>query len=42
MVDSIQAFSWAQIKDMLKSGELNDGQSIAALTLAGMHLGHLK
>jgi len=42
MVDSIQAFSWTEIKEMLRSGELNDGQSIAALTLAGLHLGHFK
>jgi ADP-ribose pyrophosphatase len=42
MVDAVQAFTWKEIKDMMRSGELNDGQSIAALTLAGLHLGHFR
>jgi ADP-ribose pyrophosphatase len=42
MVDSIRSFTWAEIKNMLKSGELNDGETIAALTLAGLHLDHIQ
>jgi 8-oxo-dGTP pyrophosphatase MutT (NUDIX family) len=42
MVDAVQLFTWKEIKDMMRSGELNDGQSIAALTLAGLHLGHFR
>jgi 8-oxo-dGTP pyrophosphatase MutT (NUDIX family) len=41
-IDGVQAFSWDQVKDMIKSGELNDGESITALTLAGLHLERLK
>ncbi|MDF2461377.1 MAG: hypothetical protein K0S68_780 [Candidatus Saccharibacteria bacterium] len=42
MVDAVESFSWAELKEMMKTGELNDGQSISALTLAGLHLGHFK
>ncbi|HEY2004345.1 MAG TPA: NUDIX hydrolase [Candidatus Saccharimonadia bacterium] len=41
-VEAVQAFSWDDIKEMIKTGELSDGESITALTLAGLHLGHLK
>jgi len=36
-----QSFSWKEIKHMIKNGELTGGQTITALTLAGLHLGHL-
>lgn len=39
--DSVHAFTWKEIKEMIKDGELNDGESITALTLAGLHLGKL-
>jgi 8-oxo-dGTP pyrophosphatase MutT (NUDIX family) len=42
MVDAVKAFTWTELKEMMKSGELNDGESISALMLAGLHLGHLK
>lgn len=41
-ITATQAFSWNELREMIKSGELNDGQSITALTVAGLHLGHLK
>lgn len=37
-----EAFTWKQLKDMIKNGELNNGETIAALTVAGLHLGRLK
>jgi hypothetical protein len=37
----VTAFSWKEIKEMIKDGELRDGESITALTLAGLHLGRL-
>jgi 8-oxo-dGTP pyrophosphatase MutT (NUDIX family) len=42
MVEAVQTFSWAELKEMMKNGELNDGQSITALTLAGLHLEYFK
>lgn len=42
VVDAVHAYSWTELKDMMKSGELNDGESITALTLVGLHLGHLE
>ena len=33
---------WSDLKEMLKKGEVTDGQTVAALALAGLHLGHLK
>jgi 8-oxo-dGTP pyrophosphatase MutT (NUDIX family) len=40
LMDAVHAYSWAELKEMIKSGELNDGESITALTIAGLHLGH--
>lgn len=40
LIDAIHAYSWAELKSLMKSGELVDGQTIAALALAGLHLGH--
>ena len=42
LITESKAFSWDELKDMIKSAELNDGESITALTVAGLHLGHLK
>jgi 8-oxo-dGTP pyrophosphatase MutT (NUDIX family) len=42
IITGTQAFTWAEIKDMIKNGELNEVQTIAAITLAGFHLGHFK
>jgi 8-oxo-dGTP pyrophosphatase MutT (NUDIX family) len=39
---AVQPFSWSELKEMIKSGEFNDGESITALTRAGLHLGHFK
>ncbi len=39
---AVESFSWAELKEMIKNSELTDGQTITALTLAGLHLGHLK
>jgi 8-oxo-dGTP pyrophosphatase MutT (NUDIX family) len=41
-ISAVQSFTWAELKEMIKNGELNDGQSVTALTVAGLHLGHLK
>jgi 8-oxo-dGTP pyrophosphatase MutT (NUDIX family) len=41
-INAIAAFTWDEIKEMIKNGELVDGQSITALTQAGLHLGYLK
>ena len=41
-ITEVEAFTWDEIKEMIKNGELNDGESITALTLAGLHLGHFK
>jgi 8-oxo-dGTP pyrophosphatase MutT (NUDIX family) len=41
-ISNTQAFTWTEIKDMINSGELNEGQTLAALTLAGFHLGQFK
>jgi 8-oxo-dGTP pyrophosphatase MutT (NUDIX family) len=37
-----QTFTWVELKEMIKSGEFNDGESITALVRAGLHLGHFK
>jgi 8-oxo-dGTP pyrophosphatase MutT (NUDIX family) len=42
VVLATESFEWSELKEMIKSGELSDGESITALTLAGLHLGHLK
>jgi len=42
VVDAVHSFTWAELKEMIKSSELNDGPSITALTRAGLHLGHYK
>jgi hypothetical protein len=42
VVDAVHAFTWTELKEMIRSGELNDGQSITALMKAGLHLGHIK
>jgi len=42
LVNEVQAFPWAELKKMMKNGELNDGQAISALVLAGLHLEHFK
>lgn len=42
IITGTQAFTWAEVKEMIKSGELSDGQSIAAITLAGFHLDKIK
>lgn len=39
---AVESFTWTELKEMIKSGELNDGETITALTIAGLHLGHLK
>ena len=41
-IEAVQSFTWADIKEMIKTGELHDGESIAALTIAGLNLGHFK
>lgn len=38
----VVSFTWTELKEMMKTGELNDGETITALTIAGLHLGHLK
>jgi 8-oxo-dGTP pyrophosphatase MutT (NUDIX family) len=40
--DVLKAVSWHELTTMMTSGELNDSESITALSLAGLHLGHLK
>jgi 8-oxo-dGTP pyrophosphatase MutT (NUDIX family) len=40
VITATQAFSWDELKSMIKSGEINDGETITALTVAGLHLGH--
>jgi 8-oxo-dGTP pyrophosphatase MutT (NUDIX family) len=42
VIDAVQHFSWDELKGMIKSGEFNDGESISALMLAGLHLGTIK
>jgi 8-oxo-dGTP pyrophosphatase MutT (NUDIX family) len=42
VVDAVRSFTWAELKAMIRSGELNDGQTITALARAGLDLGHLK
>jgi 8-oxo-dGTP pyrophosphatase MutT (NUDIX family) len=42
VVGAVESFTWTQLKDMMKTGELNDGETITALTLAGFHLDQLK
>jgi 8-oxo-dGTP pyrophosphatase MutT (NUDIX family) len=41
-INTIESFTWTELKEMIKNGELNDGESVTALTLAGLHLGHFK
>jgi 8-oxo-dGTP pyrophosphatase MutT (NUDIX family) len=38
----LKSFSWTELKRMIKSGEITDGQTITTLARAGLHLGHLK
>lgn len=42
VVDAVRAFTWTEIKEMIRTGELNDGQTITALTRAALDLGNLK
>jgi 8-oxo-dGTP pyrophosphatase MutT (NUDIX family) len=42
VIDRVHSFTWAELKDMISSGELNDGQTISALLKAGLHLGTIK
>lgn len=42
VVDAVRSFTWTELKEMIKSGELQDGQTITALVRAGLHLGHIK
>src|SRR5690242_18419890 len=41
-INEVKAFSWHELKEMMKSGELSDGETITALTLAGLHLEKLR
>ncbi|HVQ44701.1 MAG TPA: NUDIX hydrolase [Candidatus Saccharimonadia bacterium] len=34
--------SWPELKKMLSKGEITDAQTISAVMLAGLHLGHIK
>ncbi len=34
--------SWAELKKIIAAGEITDAQTISAVALAGLHLGHLK
>jgi 8-oxo-dGDP phosphatase len=41
-ITNLRWVSWADLKKMLTSGQITDGQSISSLALAGLHLGKLK
>jgi 8-oxo-dGDP phosphatase len=42
VITAVKWFGWDELKDMMKAGELTDGQTVAALMLAGLHLGKIK
>jgi 8-oxo-dGTP pyrophosphatase MutT (NUDIX family) len=42
VIHAVESFSWEELKAMIKSGELNDGESISALMIAGLHLDSVK
>lgn len=39
LIDAVHAYTWDQLKAMMKSSEITDGQTITTLALAGLHLG---
>ena len=42
VITGVRWVGWPELKTMMKSAELTDGQTISALALAGLHLGQLK
>jgi 8-oxo-dGTP pyrophosphatase MutT (NUDIX family) len=42
VITGLKWVSWTEVKKMLKNRDITDGESITALALAGLHLGHIK
>ncbi len=42
VINKTQAFTWTQLKKMIAAGEINQSATVAAVLLAGLHLGHIK
>jgi 8-oxo-dGTP pyrophosphatase MutT (NUDIX family) len=42
VITDTKKVTWQEVFEMIKSGEIQNGQTITALTIAGLHLGVLK
>ncbi len=42
VITAVRWVKWSELKELLTTAEITDGQTVSALTLAGLHLGHLK